>query len=98
MIDGAYRAIKLAGIPDGQIKLYGNGCTYEAKRLILAGKQAGCSVYLPRTEAKIVVDLLVRAVNGEQIKNRSIDPLTLSPIGPFGNRSNIARFKPEFHS
>ena len=43
MIDGAYRAIRLAGIPDGQIKLYGNGCTFEAKRLILAGKQAGCS-------------------------------------------------------
>ena len=98
MIDGSYRAIRLAGIPDGQIKLYGNGCTFEAKRLILAGKQAGCSVYLPRTEAKIVVDLLVRAVNGEQIRNRSIDPLTLSPIGPFGTRANIARFKPEFHS
>lgn len=98
MIDGAYRAIRLAGIPDGKIKLYGNGCTYEAKRLILAGKQAGCSVYLPRTEAKIVVDLLVRAVNGEQIKNRSIDPLTLSPIGPFGNKANIRRFQPEFHS
>ena len=43
-----------------------------------------------------MVDLLVRAVNGEQIKNRSIDPLTLSPIGPFGTRANIARFKPEF--
>jgi hypothetical protein len=42
--------------------------------------------------------LLVWAVNGEQIKNRSIDPLTLSPIGPFGTRANIARFKPEFHS
>jgi ribose transport system substrate-binding protein len=98
MIAGAYRAIKLAGIPDGKIKLYGNGCTYEAKVLILQGKQAGCSVYLPRTEAKIVVDLLVRAANGEQIKNRSIDPLTLSPIGPVGTKANIARFKPEFHS
>lgn len=98
MIAGAYRAIKLAGIPDGKIKLYGNGCTYEAKVLILTGKQAGCSVYLPQTEAKIVVDLLVRAVNGEQIKNRSIDPLTLSPIGPFATKKNIARFKPEFHS
>ena len=86
MIDGAYRAIRLAGIPDGRIKLYGNGCTYEAKRLIQQGKQAGCSVYLPRTQAKIVVDLLVRAVNGEQIRNRSIDPLTASPIGPFGNQ------------
>ena len=98
MIAGAYKAIKLAGIPDGKIKLYGNGCTYEAKVLILQGKQAGCSVYLPRTEAKIVADLLVRAVNGEQIKNRSIDPLTLSPIGPFATKANIARFRPEFHS
>ena len=98
MIAGAYRATKLAGIPDGKIKMYGNGCTYEAKVLVLQGKQAGCAVYLPRTEAKIVVDLLVRAVNGEQIQSRSIDPLTLSPIGPVGTKANIARFKPEFHS
>lgn len=98
MIAGAYRAAKLAGIPDGKIKMYGNGCTFEAKALILQGKQAGCAVYLPRTEGKIAVDLLVRAVNGEQVAGRSIDPLTLSPIGPIGNKANIAKFKPEFHS
>ncbi len=98
MIDGAYRAIRLAGIPDGKIKLYGNGCTFEAKRLILQGKQTGCAVYLPRTEAKIAVDLLVRAVRGERVVGRSIDPLTLSPIGPVGTKANIGRFKPEFHS
>jgi hypothetical protein len=66
--------------------------------LILAGKQAGCAVYLPRTEGRIAVDLLVRAVNGEKVIGRSIDPLTLSPIGPIGNRGNIAKFKPDFHS
>jgi ribose transport system substrate-binding protein len=98
MIAGAYRALKLAGVPDGKVKLIGNGCTFEAKQLILQGKQTACSVYLPRTEARIVVDLLIRAVNGEQVSGRSIDPLTLSPIGPLGTRANIARFKPEFHS
>lgn len=98
MIAGAYRAAKLAGYKDGQIKMYGNGCTFEAKKLILQGKQAGCAVYLPRTEARIAVDLLVRAVNGERVQGRSIDPLTLSPIGPVGTKANIARFKPEFHS
>jgi ribose transport system substrate-binding protein len=98
MIAGAYRAAKLAGIPDGKIKMIGNGCTFEARKLILEGKQYSCSVYLPRTEAKIVVDLLVRAVNGEQVSGRSIDPLTLSPIGPLGTKANIAKFKPEFHS
>ncbi len=84
MIAGASRAAKLAGYKDGQIKMYGNGCTFEAKRLILQGKQAGCAVYLPRTEARIAVDLLVRAVSGERVQGRSIDPLTLSPIGPVG--------------
>lgn len=98
MIAGAYRAIKLAGIKDGKIKLYGNGCTFEAKALILAGKQTGCTVYLPRTEGKFAVDLLVRAVNGEQVTGRTIDPIALSPIGPIGTKANIARFKPEFHS
>lgn len=98
MIAGSVKALKLKGVKDGRVKLYGNGCTFEAKALILAGRQAGCSVYLPRTEGKIVVDLLVRAVNGEKTAGRSIDPLTLSPIGPVGTKANIARFKPEFHS
>jgi ABC-type sugar transport system substrate-binding protein len=98
MIAGAYRAAKLAGYPDGKIKMYGNGCTFEAKQLILQGKQAGCTVYLPRTEGKMAVDLLVRAVGGERITGRSIDPLTLSPIGPIGTKANIAKFTPEFHS
>jgi len=97
MIAGAYRAAKLAGL-EKQIKMFGNGCTFEAKRDILAGKIFGCAVYLPRTEARIAVDLLVRAANGERVQGRSIDPLTLSPIGPVGTRDNIARFKPEFHS
>lgn len=97
MIAGAYRAAKLAGL-EKKIKMFGNGCTFEAKRDILAGKIYGCAVYLPRTEARIAVDLLVRAVNGERVQGRSIDPLTLSPIGPIGTKSNIARFKPEFHS
>ena len=54
MIAGAYKAEQLAG--KSGIKMYGNGCTFEAKQLILQGKQTGCSVYLPRTEGRLVVD------------------------------------------
>ncbi len=97
MIAGAYRAAKLAGKTD--IKMYGNGCTFEAKAMILAGKgETGCSVYMPRTEGRIVVDLLIKAVNGARISGRSINPLKYSPIGPIGTKANIARFTPEFHS
>jgi hypothetical protein len=46
----------------------------------------------------MATDLLVRAVNGERIRGRSIDPLTLSPIGTVGTKGNIAKFNPEFHS
>ncbi len=98
MINGALKAAKLAGVADGKIKMFGNGCTFEAKRDILNGKVAGCSVYLPRTEARIATDLLIRAVGGEKVQGRSTDPLTFSPIGPTGTKANIARFKPEFHS
>jgi ribose transport system substrate-binding protein len=98
MIAGAVRAARLAGKKAGQIKMYGGGCTYEAKQLILQGWQTGCAVYLPRTEGKMATDLLVRAVNGERIRGRSIDPLTLSPIGTVGTKANIAKFSPEFHS
>lgn len=96
MIAGALKAAKLAGIEG--IKYFGNGCTVEAKRDILKGIVTGCSVYLPRTEGRMAVDLLVRAVNGERVQSRSIDPLTLSPIGPVGTKANIAKFKPEFRS
>ena len=54
MIAGAYRAEQLAGMA-GKVANIGNGCTFEAKQLILAGRADGCSVYLPRTEARLVV-------------------------------------------
>jgi ribose transport system substrate-binding protein len=97
MINGALRAAQLAG-KDKQIKFFGNGCTFEAKRDILAGKVYGCAVYLPRTEGRMATDLLIRAVQGFNVGSRSVDPLTLSPIGPIGRRSNIGKFKPEFRS
>ena len=97
MIAGAVKAAQAANLA-GKIKMYGNGCTFEAKQLILTGKQAGCMVYLPRTEGRTVVSLLIRAVNGEKLQGLSIDPLSASPIGPLGNKANIAKFKPEFHS
>ena len=98
MIAGAYKAAKLAGYKDGEIKMYGNGCTIEAKQLILEGKQTGCAVYQPRTEAREVVDLLIKAARGDDIEGRVIDPLQFSPIGDVGTKENLGQFKPEFHS
>jgi hypothetical protein len=78
--------------------MYGNGCTFEAKQLILQGKQTGCMVYLPRTEGRTVTSLLIKAVNGSKRTGISLDPLSESPIGPLGTKANIAKFNPEFHS
>lgn len=96
MIAGAVRAAKAAGKTG--IKMYGNGCTFEAKKLIQQGIQTGCTVYLPRTEGRTIVDLLIRAVKGEELEGLSIDPLSSSPIGPLGTKSNIAKLQPEFRS
>jgi ribose transport system substrate-binding protein len=96
MIAGAVRAAKAAGKTG--IKMYGNGCTFEAKKLIQQGIQTGCMVYLPRTEGRTVVDLLIRAVKGENLEGLSIDGLSSSPIGPLGTKANIAKLTPEFHS
>src|SRR6516162_4325109 len=54
MIAGAYKAEQLAG-KAGKVSNIGNGCTIEAKQLILQGKETYCSVYMPETEAEIVV-------------------------------------------
>jgi len=97
MIAGAVKAAQAAG-KAGKIKMYGNGCTFEAKVLILQGKQTGCTVYLPRTEGRLVVDALVKAVDGSKTTGVYIDPLKYSPIGGLGTKANISKFNPEFHS
>jgi ribose transport system substrate-binding protein len=97
MIAGAVKAAQVAGLA-GKIKMYGNGCTFEAKVLIQQGKQAGCTVYLPRTEGRLVVQALVDAVNGKGKTGVSIDPTPRSPIGGLGTKANIGKLKPEFHS
>jgi ribose transport system substrate-binding protein len=96
MIAGAVKAAQLAHKTG--IKMYGNGCTFEAKQLILQGKQTGCTVYLPRTEGRLVVQALVDAVNGKGKTGVSIDPTPRSPIGGLGTKANISKFTPEFHS
>jgi len=96
MIAGAVKAAQLAHKTG--IKMYGNGCTFEAKQLIIQGKQTGCSVYLPRTEGRLVVDALVRAVKGKGKTGVYVNPLKFSPIGSLGTKANIGRFHPEFHS
>jgi ABC-type sugar transport system substrate-binding protein len=97
MIAGAVKAAQLAG-KAGEIKMYGNGCTFEAKQLILQGKQTGCTVYQPRTEGRLVVQALINAVNGKGKSGISIDPTPRSPIGGLGTKANISKFSPEFHS
>lgn len=97
MIAGAAKAAQLVG-KAGKIKMYGNGCTFEAKQLILKGVQTGCTVYLPRTEGRIVVQALINAVNGSKTTGVYVNPLKYSPIGGLGTKANIAKFTPEFHS
>lgn len=97
MIAGAVKAAQAAGLA-GKIKMYGNGCTFEAKQLILQGKQTGCTVYLPRTEGRMVVSALINAVEGHGKTGVSIDPTPLSPIGGLGTKTNISKFTPQFHS
>ncbi len=96
MIAGAARAAKAAGKTG--IKMYGNGCTFEAKKLILSGVQTGCTVYLPRTEGRIVVTSLIDAVLGQGQAGQSVNPNVQSPIGNLGTKANISKFTPEFHS
>jgi ribose transport system substrate-binding protein len=97
MVAGAYRAARLAN-KEEDITFFGNGCTFESKRDILAGKLYGCAVYMPRTEARVAAERLIRAVRGANVGSRAIDPQRFSPIGVIGTKANIRRFKPEFHS
>jgi ribose transport system substrate-binding protein len=95
MIAGAYKAEQLAGMA-GKVANIGNGCTFEAKQLILDGKENACSVYLPITEGADVVQALINAVNGSTKTGIYVNPV--SPIGRLGTKANIAKFTPQFHS
>jgi ABC-type sugar transport system substrate-binding protein len=97
MIAGAYKAEQLAG-KAGKIANIGNGCTVEAKQLILDGKESYCSVYQPMTEAEIVVQALINAVNGKGKSGVYVNSNATSPIGGLGTKDNIAKFTPQFHS
>jgi ribose transport system substrate-binding protein len=97
MIAGAFKAEQLAG-KAGKVSNIGNGCTYEAKQLILKGQESACSVYLPQTEGELVVQALVNAVNGSTKTGIYINANKYSPIGSLGTKSNIAKFTPQFHS
>jgi ribose transport system substrate-binding protein len=97
MIDGAYRAARAMGMA-ANIRFVGNGCTFQAVRAIREGRQFACAVYLPRTEARLAADMMIRAARGERIQNQAIDPLRFSPVGPMVTRDNVDRFEPEFDS
>ena len=97
MIAGAFKAEQLAG-KAGKISNIGNGCTFEAKQLILNGHESYCGVYLPQTEAEVVVQALINAVNGSKATGIYVNPLKYSPIGGLGTKANIAKFTPQFHS
>ena len=57
-----------------------------------------CSVYLPITEGRLVVQALVNAVNGGTKTGVYVNANKFSPIGSLGTKSNIAKFTPQFHS
>ena len=96
MIAGAYKAEQLAGKTN--IANIGNGCTIEAKQLILAGKEMACSVYLPITEGKLVVQALVNAVNGAKKTGDLRQREQVQPDRQPRHQANIAKFTPQFHS
>jgi ribose transport system substrate-binding protein len=97
MIAGALKAAKKAGLAK-HIKMFGTGCTFEAVESIKKGEVFGCVPYVPRTEAKIATEMIIKAIRGEKIEGKSIDPLANSPAGLTVTKENVDQFKPEFHS
>ena len=85
MIAGAVKAEKLAG-KTGNLE-HRDGCTFEAKQLILHG-QGERLQRLPadRTEGRLVVQALVDAVNGSTKTGIYVNPDKYSPIGVSARR------------
>ena len=84
MIAGAYKAEQLAGKTN--IANIGNGCTIEAKQLILAGKETGLQRLPADHRGKLVVQALVNAVNGAKQTGVYVNANKFSPIGSLGTK------------
>jgi ribose transport system substrate-binding protein len=96
MIVGAERAVRAAG-KEGEVALIGNGATVDGVQAIKEGRWFASAAYLPRTEARMVAELLFRAARGEDITGRWIDPLKeAGGIDALITKENADEFKPEF--
>ena len=95
MIVGAEKAVRQAG-KAGDIALIGGGATVDGVKAIKEGRWFGSTVYVPKTEGRVVTEHLVRAVRGDDIEGKSIDPLDYSKAGRVVTKKNAGKFKPEF--
>ncbi len=96
MIVGAEKAVRSAG-KEGQVALIGNGATIDGVEAIKEGRWFASAAYLPRTEARMVSELLFSAARGDDVTGRFIDPLEeAGGVDALITKENAAGFKPEF--
>ena len=96
MIVGAEQAVRAAG-KEGDVALIGNGATVDGVQAIKEGRWFASAAYLPRTEARMVAELLFQAARGEDITGRFIDPLEAAGgTDALITKENADDFKPEF--
>ncbi len=90
MAIGAEQAIKAAGKSD-QIKIVGAGATKPGVANVKAGRWVGTTTYLPTTEGRIAMGLLLDAVNGKKVVGVGVDPVTKSKIGAKITKETLAK-------
>jgi ribose transport system substrate-binding protein len=95
MILGAERAVRAAG-REGQVALIGNGATVDGVEAIREGRWFASAAYVPRTEAKIAAELIIRAARGEDVGSQAIDPLAETGSPEIITQDNVDEFEPEF--
>lgn len=96
MIIGAEKGVMQAG-KEGQVTLIGNGASIDGVEAIKEGRWFASAAYLPKSEAKLVAELLFKVARGEEdVTGRWIDPLEATGTDPLITKENADEFTPEF--
>lgn len=92
MVEGAQQAAEAAG---KEIAFVGNAASEQGVAKVAAGEWLGDTVWLPRTETEVSVQMLVEALEGEEVPD-SVEIREKSPIGPAVTKQNAAEFEAQW--
>jgi ribose transport system substrate-binding protein len=92
---GSTKALKETG-KEGDVEVIGGGGSQVGVDAIKAGEEFGTSALYPATIGRTSVELAIKALNGEKLKQTEYDIALETPLGAEITKANVDKFQPEW--